>query len=356
MTWYNAIMPGAEWPLALHITLFLLAAGAIGVAGTKLAGLADRLADRTGLGEALTGTVFLGLITALPGITASVTAALEGYPGMAIANAMGGIAVQTAFLAVADLFHRGANLEHAAASVQNMLQSVILIMLLTLVAIGLVGPDVTVAHVHPMTPILFIVAGGAFVLVTRAGAQPMWKPTGTEHTVVDRPAPGAHRESLRLLVTGVVVTGAVVLASGAVAAHTAGEIAARTGISQTIMGGIALAVATSLPELVTTIAAVRRGALTLAVSDIIGGNFFDVLFVCIADLAFLKGSLYHAPGVRRSELFLTVLTILMNVVLLAGLIYRQKRGPANIGFESALVLVIYLAGMVVISLTVTAEM
>ncbi|NIQ53654.1 MAG: sodium:calcium antiporter, partial [Gemmatimonadetes bacterium] len=39
-------------------------------------------------------------------------------------------------------------------------------------------------------------------------------------------------------------------------------------------------------------AAVRQGALTLAVSDIVGGNFFDVLFVAAADLAFLQGSIY----------------------------------------------------------------
>ncbi|NIQ53652.1 MAG: sodium:calcium antiporter, partial [Gemmatimonadetes bacterium] len=52
-----------EWtlPLGAEVALFGGEALVIGAAGTKLANLADRLADRSGLGEALTGVLFLGL-------------------------------------------------------------------------------------------------------------------------------------------------------------------------------------------------------------------------------------------------------------------------------------------------------
>ncbi|MFW5739202.1 MAG: hypothetical protein ACOC1F_02430 [Myxococcota bacterium] len=52
--------------------------------------------------------------------------------------------------------------------------------------------------------------------------------------------------------------------------------------------------------------AVRRGALTLAVGGIIGGNSFDVLFVAFADVAYRDGSIYHAITDRR--VFLLSLT------------------------------------------------
>jgi len=320
------------------------------VAGTKLAGLADRIADRTRLGEAVTGTVFLGLVTALPGIAASVIAALEGYPALAISNALGGIAIQTTFLAVSDLVYRKANLEHAAASVVNMLQTGVLILLMTVVLLTLSGPEVTVGSIHPTTPLLFAVAGVGGWLVYRTTEQPMWHPRRTPETVEDVPEPGSQHESLPLLLTGFVLSAVVVLVSGAAVAHAAGLISAETGLSQSLMGGLFTAVATSLPELVTTVAAVRRGALTLAVSDIVGGNFFDVLFVCMADLAFLDGSLYHAPGVGGREVFVTALAILLNVVLLLGLIYRQKRGLGNIGFESVSILVLYVGGFLILGL------
>lgn len=122
------------------------------------------------------------------------------------------------------------------------------------------------------------------------------------------------------------------------------------GLAESVVGGLFMAIATSLPELVTSVAAVRRGAVTLAVSDIVGGNFFDVCFVAAADLAYLQGSLYHAEGTGDREQFLTALTILLNVVLLLGLLFRQRQGPGNIGLESVAMLLIYIGGFLVLSL------
>lgn len=336
--------------LFVNIAVFIVAAGVIAWSGTKLASLGDRLADRTGLGEAVTGTVFLGFTTALPGLAASVTAALDGHPALAISNAIGGIAIQTTFLAVADITYTRANLEHAAASVANMIQTVVLVILLTLVLLGLSGPAVTIAHVHPVTPLLLIGAGFGFWLVYRSSEMPMWRPRVTAQTVEDIPEEAYEKQSLPLLLAGFLGMAVTVILAGAAVAHTTGNLAEQTGMSETLAGGLFSAVATSLPELVTTVAAVRRGALTLAVSDIVGGNFFDVLFVFAADFVFLQGSLYHAAGVGPREIFLTGLAILLNLTLLLGLLFRQRAGPGNIGFESFLILVLYVCGYLIISL------
>ncbi|MFP5306816.1 MAG: sodium:calcium antiporter [Gammaproteobacteria bacterium] len=336
------------WPV--NAAVLAAAAGIIAWAGSRLAALADRFADRTGLGEALTGTLLLGLVTALPGLAASVTAALDGHPALAIGNAIGGIALQTTFLAVADLVYVKANLEHASASLLNLIQTAILAALLTLVLLGLSGPDVTIAHVHPITPLLLLAAAGGVWLVRRSRRDPMWQPRQTTATVADLPQAAHLRESLLRLTGSFAATAGVVTAAGAVVAHTAGNISERTGINDAVAGALLAGVVTSLPELVTTVAAVRRGALTLAVSDIVGGNFFDVLFLVVADLVYLRGSLYHAAGVGAREIFMTALAVALNVVLLIGLLYRQRAGPANIGFESALLLLIYLAGFAVLSL------
>jgi cation:H+ antiporter len=167
--------------------------------------------------------------------------------------------------------------------------------------------------------------------------------------VEDIPEDAAWRESLGKMLAGFIVAAVVVTIAGGVIARTTGVIADETGLSVTVAGGLFAGVATSLPELVTTVAAVRRGALTLAVSDIVGGNFFDILFVFAADLVYLNGSLYHAEGVGEPEEFLTGLAILLNIILLLGLLYRQRRGPANIGFESILILLLYLGGFLTLT-------
>ena len=337
-------------PLWGDILLFIVSAAVIALAGIKAAKYADQVADRTGMGEALTGTVCLGFLTALPGLLASIVAAMKGSPVLAISNAMGGIAIQTVALAAADIAYPRANLEHAAASVPNMMQSTMLIALLVLVLCGLSSPDVTIGHIHPVTIILFITAAGAFVLTLGTRREPMWKPRETDETIRDVPEKDNVQKELKSLLFGLLMSALATGGSGILIAEAGENIVQESVLPEVVVGGLFMALATSLPELTTSIAAVRRGAVTLAVSDIVGGNFFDVLFVAAADIAYLEGSLFHAPAVGFREIFLTAFTVLLNVILLTGLIYRQKRGPGNIGFESLLMLLLYLAGYLIIVL------
>ncbi|MEX1081677.1 MAG: sodium:calcium antiporter [Halofilum sp. (in: g-proteobacteria)] len=333
-------LPGA-------IALFLLGAAVIAVAGTRLSAAADRLADRTGLGEAVTGAVLLGAATSLSGIAASVTAAVDGLPTLALSNAIGGIAAQTVFLAFADIAYRRANLEHAAASAPNMMQASLLIVLLALMLCAMILPPIAILGVHPVTPILVVAYVYGLHLVHRSRDEPMWRPRMTGETRVDKPDEPQGGQAAVRVAAEFALAGIVVLAAGIAVARSGGVIAAQTGISESVVGALLVAVATSLPELVTSVAAVRRGALTLAVAGVIGGNAFDTLFAAVADGFYRAGSLYHS--VTSHEMFLIALTILMTAVLLLGLIRRERSGPGGIGFESCLVLVLYVLAMGVIS-------
>lgn len=332
----------------LNIAVFSVAGGIIAWVGTQLAGLADRFADRTGLGEALAGTVFLGLVTSLPGLATSVTAALDGRAALAISNALGGIAVQTAFLGLADLSYRKANLEHAVASIQNMIQIVLLVLLLSLVLMALSGPRIDLGPVHPITPLILVSSFLGLFIVYRSGELPMWRPRHTLETVPDVADESAKHENLPVLCAKLGAAALVVLIAGIAVARSTAVIADRTGLSESVAGALLSGVVTSLPELVTTLAAVRRGALTLAVGDIVGGNFFDVLFLVAVDIAYFSGSVYHVQGVGGREVFFTALIILLNMILLLGMFYRQKGGPGNVGWESILMLLAYVGGIYVL--------
>lgn len=330
--------------LWMDVVLFFVCAGGIAYVGTKMTVIADRLADLTGLGEAFMGAVFLGACTSLPGITASVTAAVDGRPVLSLSNALGGIAAQTLFLVAGDLAYVKANLEHAAASIENMMQSALLIVLLGLTMLAMVGPDLGLGHVHFLTPVLFLIYAFGQRQIFRARQDPMWKPRFTKETEVDEPDEtrqgGTALKKLWLMFAAM---GAGVVVAGWLLTRSAERIAHETGLSDSVMGSLGTAVVTSLPELVTCVAAVRRGALTLAVGDIIGGNAFDTLFAAVADLFYLEGSIYSAATNR--ETWLVALTVVMTSMLLLGLLRREKSGIGNIGFESFAVIVIYIVGM-----------
>lgn len=338
-----------DWSLAATVAVFIASALVILFAGVRMARVSDQLADATGMGEALFGAALLGGSTSLPGIVASVTAAAAGHPELAVSNAVGGIAAQTSFLVVADMAHRGVNLEHAAASVENLINASMLCCLLALVLLAEAGPQWTWLGVHPMSLVLF----GGYALGIRLASdtqrRPTWDAANTRETVTDEVDPDnldpAGPGRLWWRFAGLAVTVAI---AGYLIGSTGVGLVRSTGLSESVVGGLFTAIATSLPELVTCVAAVRQKALTLAVGVIIGGNTFDVLFIAFADVAYRDGSIYHA--ITAQPRFIIALTIVLTGILLLGLLRREKRGIGNVGFEGILVLVFYLLGFSLLTL------
>ncbi len=327
---------------------FFAASAVIFFSGLRMTGLADRLADRTGLGEAIIGGVLLGAATSLSGIIVSVTAALDGRASLAFSNSVGGIAAQTLFLAVADMFYRKINLEHAAADLGNVFQGIVLMVLLTLPFLALTSPEFTIWAVHPVSFAIPVIYAMGLVAGRSVHEEPMWEPVDTEDTKTDEPEEedetSRAQSTLRLFLTFAALM-LLMGTAGYVIAKTASELADRMDVSDTIVGALATAVVTSMPELVTTVAAVRRGALQLAVGGIIGGNTFDTLFLTASDVFYRDGSLYHAVG--NADYYWIATALLMTGVLIGGLILRQRQGPARIGAESVLLLGIYAGAVAV---------
>ncbi|MCA1773484.1 MAG: sodium:calcium antiporter [Halomonas sp.] len=332
-----------NWTLFQGLAVFGLCALVIAIAGTRITRIVDQLADLTGIGEAAAGAVLLGGTTSIGGSVLSITAAWNGNTELAMSNALGGIAVQTFFLAVADMVYRRANLEHAAASVPNMMQNALLIVLLSLILMTPLLPDVTVWGLHPVTPILFLVYIYGISLVHRAHDAPMWTPMKTSETREDKPDDISRMPSMVRLTSEFFVLFVVLGFAGYMLEPSATVIAAETGMTQTIVGVMLTAISTSIPELVTSVAAVRRGALTLAVGGIIGGNAFDTLFTAASDIAYRDGSIYHT--MTDGTLFWVCLTLLMSAILIMGLIRREREGLGRIGLESVLITVLYVGGV-----------
>jgi cation:H+ antiporter len=313
-----------------------------------MAGYADQLADRTGMGEAITGAILLGASTSIPGITASILAAADGFPAMALSNAFGGIAAQTAFLAIADITYRKVNLEHAAASLENMMQGSLLIALLGILFLALSVPNFSFWGIHPATPTLIIAYIAGIRLIYKSRENPMWLPRKTEETRVDIPDDiNLKKKSLSKMWLSFIISAVLIITAGWFLTRSAEKIAVTAELNHSFVGAVLIAVTTSLPELVTSLAAVKRGALTLAVGGVLGGNVFDTLFAAMADIAYRDGSIYNSA--TSHEFIIIGAAVTMTSVLLMGLLRREKKGFANIGFESSLIIIIYIASISLIN-------
>ena len=177
----------ADLSLTILLLIFAIAGAAVVAASIRATHLADLIADRTSLGEALAGGILLGGATSLSGVVVSITAAYGGDASFAVSNAVGGIAAQTLFLAVADLLHKRANLEHAAAEPANLFQAVMLMILLSLPVAAMAGPDIAYFGVHPVSLVMFLGYLWGVRLSAIVSERPMWQPVQTRDTRKDEP-------------------------------------------------------------------------------------------------------------------------------------------------------------------------
>ncbi|MCT2584623.1 sodium:calcium antiporter [Actinophytocola gossypii] len=344
----SSILTG-PWPVGWSVVVFAVAGVLTVVCSVRLVGLGDTLADRTGWGEAFFGAVFFGLATSLSGIVMTGVSAAAGQPELAYSNAVGGIAVQTLAIVAADAAYRRVNLEHAAASEQNLLFGCLLIVLLATALLGSFSPPVTVVGVHPVSLVMVGLYVGGLRLI-RDQPQPMWRAVTTRESRPDQPAqhdPFDTRTNTSLWAEFAGIA-AVVVVGGWAVARAAESLVAATGLSAGFVGGVFMGLINALPETVTAIAAVRRGALTLAIAAVIGGNSLDALNLVVGDAAFRGGSLFHAAG--GDQLFLTTAALLMTAVLLGGLLVRQRRGWWRLGFDGVLLTAIYAGTVATLAL------
>jgi cation:H+ antiporter len=118
---------------------------------------------------------------------------------------------------------------------------------------------------------------------------------------------------------------------------------------QTFVGTLFVAFATSVPEIVVTVSALRLGALDMAIANLLGSNLFDIAIVAIDDIAFLPGPILAQVSPLHAVSALSA--IMMSGVVIVGLLYRPpQRLFRGVGWASLFLLTIYLLNTFVLYL------
>jgi cation:H+ antiporter len=127
--------------------------------------------------------------------------------------------------------------------------------------------------------------------------------------------------SLPWAVGGFGLCALVILIAGPFLAEAAGVLAEKTGLGTTFVGTTLVALSTSLPELVATIAALRMGSVDLAVGNVFGSNAFNMILLAPLDVIH-SGSLLAAVSARHTVTCLAV--VLATQVAIIGQLYQAE--------------------------------
>lgn len=319
---------------------FSACALAVWIAGTRLSFWIDTLSDRLNLAKSIAGLLILATATSLPEIATTLFAALENAPVLLMTNLFGGIALQASLLALADMLVRG-SLTNYPRKAGHALEATLLILLVALTGVFLALKEpVALGHVGGGAVLIGLTYAAAIWLLRYYDPNNDWVPVDAPDMAEAEPVkPADIAQSNRRLAALSVLASLVILVAGLGLVYFATALAAETGIGRGVIGATLLALATSLPEVSTTLAAVRIGSYTLALSNIFGSNLIMIGLVFPADLLTLDGPiLSHATP----EIWLALFAgIGVHAVFLTGLIVRRKPRFGRIGLDSLVVLAFF---------------
>ena len=312
---------------------FVLSAFVIVVAAYFLAKYGDVIAIRTGLGGMFIGILLMAGATSLPELLTSMEAVKQNTPNIAAGNLLGSNGFNMLLLAILDMLHRSQRILRKAAMRHALTGSLAILMIgLSLffitaeieVKIGWVGLDS-----------IIIIAAYVFALRLISGDQEKGKPT--EKYIPE----GTPKLWIGLL--GFAAAAGVLILITPVMVGASNDIAEITGLGTTFVGTTLVALVTSLPEMVTTIAAIRIGASDMAIGNLFGSNMFNMFALGLTDLFYTQGR--FLGSIDPAFMLVGLFGLLMTAIGLVGNLAKLEKRFWFIEIDSLLLFILYFSGM-----------
>jgi cation:H+ antiporter len=122
------------------------------------------------------------------------------------------------------------------------------------------------------------------------------------------------------------------------------ELARETGLGDAFVGSVFVAITTSLPEIVVSLAAVRIGAIDLGIGNVLGSNLFNLFILALDDVFYRPGPLLAAPDAGHAVAVVAVMT--MNAFFLIGLTYRVMTKRFVVAWDTGAIAIVYLLAVI----------
>jgi len=280
---------------------------------------------RFGISPLLIGMLVIGFGTSAPEIVVSALAAGQGNPGLALGNAYGSNVANIGL--ILGLVALISPLAVHSAVVRRELPILGAATLLS--ALLMWGGVVGRLEGALLLALLALFIGASIFRARRDGADPLG--ADTEESLAEHPM------SLR---AGLVWTGiglVLLVVSSRILVWGAVSIAQGLGVSDLIIGLTVVAVGTSLPELASSISALRRREHDLVLGNVVGSNLFNTLGV-VGLAAVIHPIQVGAEVLLRDWSLMAAMTVLMAVFALG---WRGREGRIN-RLEGAVLLTMYL--------------
>jgi cation:H+ antiporter len=323
---------------------FLLTALVIVLAGSRLAHYGDVLGEKSGLGRTWVGVVLLAATTSLPELfTGFGATALTPAADIAVGDILGSCMFNLVILSFMDAIHpeplsTRAHQAHALSIGFGLL-------LIGVAGLGLVagGRLPALGWVGLTTPALIVLYFVAMRLIFMHQRQLRAREQREVAEELQYAEIGMRSALLRYLGAAVLVVAAALWLP-----RLGTELARQTGLGEAFVGSLFIAITTSLPEIVVSIAAVRIGAIDLGVGNVLGSNLFNLLILGLDDVFYRQGVLLADAGGGHDVTVLAV--VAMNGLFLTGLTYRVVTKRFAVNWDTGAMAAVYVTAVALVYL------
>ncbi len=316
---------------------FLICTSVIVFAGSRLSHYGDVIAEKTGMGRTWIGVILMASATSLPELFTGISSvAIFNSPNIAAGDVLGSCMFNLLILAMLDVGRKVAPISTLAHQGQILTASFgVLLLGLTTISllagqsipalgwIGLYSLVIPLVYLGPMRVVLNSEKRriAEFLSEVKEGVR-------YEHL------------SKRLAYGRFAAYAALIVIAATYLPYVADQLASITGLGRTFIGSILVALSTSLPEIVVGKAALKMGAVDLAVGNVLGSNLFNLVILSIDDVFFLKGPLLSFVSPTHALTACAAMT--MTAITMVALMYRSKKRILLFSFESIGVFSVYV--------------
>ena len=314
---------------------FAATALVIVLAGARLARYGDVLGEKTGLGRSWIGVVLLAATTSLPELfTGFGATALNALPNIALGDVLGSCMFNLLILSLMDAVQPEPLSAHAH-------QGHALSIGFGLLLIGVAGVGLVADHRLPAlgwiglySPALIVLYFVAMRVIFTHERQRRARETQEVAEEL------LYREiTLRSAVLHYSIAAVAVVAAALWLPQLGAELARQTGLGEAFVGSLFIAITTSLPEIVVSLAAVRIGAVDLGIGNVLGSNLFNLLILGLDDVFYRQGPLMADASASHNISIVAI--VMMNALFLIGLTYKVMTKRFVVAWDTGAIATVY---------------
>jgi cation:H+ antiporter len=282
--------------------------------------------------------VLLAAVTSLPELITGISAVtIADVPDIAIGSLLGSCVFNLALLVILDFLYREESV-YSKAHQGHVLSAGFGIVVIGFVGFSVLESTVSIlpplGHIGAYTPVIII----SYLLATRTvfRYERDHRAEFVEEATEEMPDITVQTAAMRYAVAALFV-----IAAGALLPVIGDQMATEMGWKHSFVGTLLIAIATSAPELVVTITALRLGALNMAIGNLLGSNLFNIAIVSVVDLLYLKGPILS--NVTSVHAVSAMSAMIMTGIFIIGLFYRARtRLYRTVGWASLILFSVYL--------------